>query len=91
MPAYTEGRDGGPAETGRAVAKIRNLARTVDVIIIEHDMDVVFGIADDIIVLAQGAILASGTPAQIAGDERVREAYLGRPEDEDFVEEALHA
>ena len=80
-----------PAETSRAVAKIRNLARTVDVIIIEHDMDVVFGIADDIIVLAQGAILASGTPAQIAGDERVREAYLGRPEDEDFVEEALHA
>ena len=80
-----------PAETSRAVAKIRNLARTVDVIIIEHDMDVVFGIADDIIVLAQGAILASGNPAQIAGDERVREAYLGRPEDEDFVEEALHA
>jgi branched-chain amino acid transport system ATP-binding protein len=80
-----------PAETSRAVAKIRDLARTVDVIIIEHDMDVVFGIADDITVLAQGAILASGNPAQIANDERVREAYLGRPEDEDFVEEALHA
>ena len=91
MPAYTEGRDGGPAETSRAVAKIRNLARTVDVIIIEHDMDVVFGIADDITVLAQGAILATGKPAQIASDERVREAYLGRPEDEDFVEEAAHA
>jgi branched-chain amino acid transport system ATP-binding protein len=80
-----------PAETGRAVAKIRDLARSIDVIIIEHDMDVVFGIADDITVLAQGAILASGKPAQIASDERVREAYLGRPEDEDFVEEAAHA
>jgi branched-chain amino acid transport system ATP-binding protein len=80
-----------PAETSRAVAKIRDLARTIDIIIIEHDMDVVFGIANDITVLAQGAILASGTPAEIADDERVREAYLGRPEDEDFVEEAIHA
>ena len=80
-----------PAETARAVAKIRDLARTIDIVIIEHDMDVVFGIADDITVLAQGAILATGGPAEIANDERVREAYLGRPEDEDFVEEAAHA
>ena len=80
-----------PAETSRAVAKIRDLARTIDIVIIEHDMDVVFGIADDITVFAQGAILASGNPAAIANDERVREAYLGRPEDEDFMEEASHA
>jgi branched-chain amino acid transport system ATP-binding protein len=80
-----------PAETARAVAKIRDLAQTIDIVIIEHDMDVVFGIADDITVLAQGAILARGGPAEIANDERVREAYLGRPEDEDFVEEAAHA
>ena len=80
-----------PAETSRAVAKIRDLARAIDIVIIEHDMDVVFGIADDITVLAQGAILASGSPAAIADDERVREAYLGRPEDEDFMEEALNA
>jgi branched-chain amino acid transport system ATP-binding protein len=80
-----------PAETSRAVAKIRDLAHTIDIVIIEHDMEVVFEIADDITVLAQGAILASGGPAQIADDERVREAYLGRPEDEDFMEEASHA
>jgi branched-chain amino acid transport system ATP-binding protein len=80
-----------PAETSRAVSKIRDLARTIDVVIIEHDMDVVFGIADNITVLAQGAILASGSPADIVNDERVREAYLGRPEDEDFVEEAANA
>jgi branched-chain amino acid transport system ATP-binding protein len=80
-----------PAETERAVAKIRELARTIDIIIIEHDMEVVFGIADDITVMAQGAILASGSPRQIAADERVREAYLGREEDEDYVEEGLHA
>ena len=80
-----------PAETERAVAKIRELARSIDIVIIEHDMDVVFEIADDITVMAQGAILASGSPDEISGDERVREAYLGRPEDEDYVEEAAHA
>ena len=72
-------------------AKIRELARTIDIIIIEHDMEVVFEIADDITVMAQGAILASGSPQEIAADERVREAYLGREEDEDYVEEEAHA
>jgi branched-chain amino acid transport system ATP-binding protein len=80
-----------PAETERTVGKIRELARSIAVIIIEHDMDVVFEISDDITVMAQGAILASGGPNEIAGDERVREAYLGRDEDEDYVEEATHA
>jgi branched-chain amino acid transport system ATP-binding protein len=80
-----------PGETGRAVAKIRELARVVDIIIIEHDMEVVFEIADDITVMAQGAILASGRPQEVAADERVREAYLGRDEDEDYVEEVVHA
>jgi branched-chain amino acid transport system ATP-binding protein len=80
-----------PAETGRAVEKIRELAKTIDIIIIEHDMEVVFGIADDITVMAQGAILASGSPKEIAADERVREAYLGREEDEDYVEEEARA
>jgi branched-chain amino acid transport system ATP-binding protein len=80
-----------PAETERAVGKIRELARTIDIVIIEHDMEVVFGIAADITVMAQGAILTSGNPEAISADERVREAYLGRPEDEDYVEEAAHA
>lgn len=80
-----------PAETERAVAKIRELARTIDIIIIEHDMEVVFGIADDITVLAQGAILAIGSPEEISNNERVLEAYLGRPEDEDYLEEAVNA
>src|SRR6202051_3834075 len=80
-----------PAETERAVDKIRELARAIDIIIIEHDMEVVFEIADDITVMAQGAILASGNPEEIAADERVREAYLGGEDDEDYVEEAAHA
>jgi len=80
-----------PAETERAVEKIKDLARKIDIVIIEHDMEVVFGIASDIVVMAQGAILARGNPREISNDERVREAYLGRPEDEDYVEEAAHA
>lgn len=80
-----------PAETERAVAKIRELAKSIDIVIIEHDMEVVFGIAKDITVMAQGAILASGNPQEISNDESVREAYLGKPEDEDYVEESVHA
>ena len=80
-----------PAETDRAVEKIQELARSIDIVIIEHDMEVVFEIADDITVMAQGSVLASGGPGEISADERVREAYLGRPEDEDYVEEAAHA
>jgi branched-chain amino acid transport system ATP-binding protein len=72
----------GPEETERAVAKIKDLATRVDVVLIEHDMEVVFGIADRITVMAQGAILAQGPPSDIAKDERVQIAYLGTPEDD---------
>ena len=80
-----------PVETEQTVDKIRALSREVDIIIIEHDMEVVFGIADDITVLAQGAVLVTGSPDEISNNERVREAYLGRPEDEDYLEEAVNA
>jgi branched-chain amino acid transport system ATP-binding protein len=80
-----------PAETERAVVRIKEMSRSIDIVIIEHDMPVVFGIADAITVMAQGAILASGTAKEISADDRVREAYLGRPEDEDYVEEAVDA
>jgi branched-chain amino acid transport system ATP-binding protein len=73
----------GPQETERAVARIRELARQVDVVLIEHDMEVVFSIADEIIVMAQGALLARGTPAEISRDANVQEAYLGPPEDDE--------
>jgi branched-chain amino acid transport system ATP-binding protein len=72
----------GPEETQRAVAKIKAIAGRVDVVIIEHDMEVVFSIADHILVMAQGAILAEGTPAEISRNAKVQEAYLGAPEDE---------
>jgi branched-chain amino acid transport system ATP-binding protein len=49
-------------------------------IIIEHDMHVVFSVADTISVLAQGAIIATGTPDEIRGNPIVQEAYLGGAE-----------
>ncbi len=51
-------------------------------IIIEHDMHVVFSLADRISVLAQGRIIASGTPDEIRNSPKVKEAYLGEAEDE---------
>lgn len=51
-------------------------------IIIEHDMHVVFSLADKISVLAQGRIIASGTPDEIRANPKVKEAYLGESEDE---------
>lgn len=71
-----------PEETERTVAKIGDLSRRVDLILIEHDMEVVFGVADVITVMNQGMILCEGKPSEIASDARVQEAYLGTPEDE---------
>jgi branched-chain amino acid transport system ATP-binding protein len=65
------------AETERAVALIRRLTESRTLVIVEHDMGVVFGLADRISVLVYGRIIASGTPEEIRSDPKVREAYLG--------------
>ena len=64
-------------ETERAVALIRRLTEARTLLIIEHDMSVVFGLADRISVLVYGQIIASGTPEEIRGNPKVKEAYLG--------------
>ena len=66
-----------PSETSETVALIRHLRASVTIVIVEHDMDVVFGLADRIMVMQNGATIANGTPAEIRASERVREAYLG--------------
>jgi branched-chain amino acid transport system ATP-binding protein len=52
----------------------------VSILFIEHDMDIVFGIAQRITVLDQGRVLAEGTPELISKDPKVRAAYLGSAE-----------
>ena len=66
-----------PTETQDTVALLRELRSAATIVIVEHDMDVVFGLADRIIVLQDGRIIASGSAEQIRGDPRVQEAYLG--------------
>ena len=66
-----------PAETARMIELIAGLPRTLSILMIEHDMDVVFSVADRITVLYYGKILATGTPAEIQANARVREVYLG--------------
>lgn len=66
-----------PAETDRMIDLVRGLPSTLAVLMIEHDMKVVFSLADRITVLYYGEVLASGSPREIQGDERVREVYLG--------------
>lgn len=64
-------------ETERAVALIRKVTEGRTLVIVEHDMSVVFGLADRISVLVYGQIIASGTPAEIRANKKVKEAYLG--------------
>jgi len=66
------------AESTEVLGAIAALPPSVSVLFIEHDMGLVFRFAERITVLAGGRILAEGTPAQIAADERVRDVYLGR-------------
>jgi branched-chain amino acid transport system ATP-binding protein len=66
-----------PSETARMIELIGTLPRTLSILMIEHDMKVVFSVADRITVLYYGKVLASGTPAEIQANTRVREVYLG--------------
>jgi branched-chain amino acid transport system ATP-binding protein len=70
-----------PEETQRMVRFLGTLKGRITMLLVEHDMDAVFSLADRITVLVQGKPIATGLPAEIRGNKRVREAYLG----EDFT------
>ena len=67
-----------PAETARIAELISSLERTLTIVIVEHDMDVVFRLADRVSVLHEGRVIADGTAEEIRGDVRVNEVYLGK-------------
>jgi branched-chain amino acid transport system ATP-binding protein len=66
-------------ETARAVQILKDMLAYGDltVVLVEHDMEVVFELADRILVLHQGAVIADGPPAAVKADEQVQTAYLG--------------
>jgi len=75
----TSGMSG--AETEQAVALIRDISATRTMVIVEHDMGVVFDLADRISVLVYGQVIATGTPEEIRANAKVQKAYLGTEAD----------
>lgn len=68
------------AETHRFMALIESLPAEVTVLIVEHDLDLVFRLAQSVSVLAAGRLIAHGSPAEIRANEEVKVAYLGESE-----------
>ena len=70
----------GPEESARMVEMLRALKRELTILLVEHDMEAVFALADRITVLVYGQVIATGAPADIRANADVRDAYLGEVE-----------
>jgi branched-chain amino acid transport system ATP-binding protein len=70
----------GPEESGRMVKLLRELKREFPILLIEHDMEAVFALADRVTVLVYGRVIASDLPEKIRTNQAVRQAYLGEQE-----------
>ena len=77
-----------PAESARLVELVRALPETVTVVIVEHDLDVVFALARSVTVLHLGRVLLTGTPEQVRASDAVQEAYLGTGRESLFTDSA---
>jgi branched-chain amino acid transport system ATP-binding protein len=67
----------GVTESARMVKLLQELRREITIVLVEHDMDAVFALADRISVLVYGRVIACGVPSEIRGNEEVKRAYLG--------------
>ena len=67
----------GPVESDQMITLLRSLKMKYGILLVEHDMDAVFSLADRISVLVNGAIIATGTVQMIKNDPLVKSAYLG--------------
>ena len=72
----------GPEESARMVEMLRALKKDLTILLVEHDMEAVFALADRITVLVYGRVIATGAPADIRSNAAVRDAYLGEAEAE---------
>jgi branched-chain amino acid transport system ATP-binding protein len=72
----------GPEESARMVEMLRALKRELTILLVEHDMEAVFALADRITVLVYGRVIATGSPSDIRANDEVRQAYLGEAEAE---------
>jgi branched-chain amino acid transport system ATP-binding protein len=77
-----------PAESARLVELVRALPDSVTVVIVEHDLDVVFALARSVTVLHLGRVLLTGTPEQVRASDAVQEAYLGSGRESLFTDSA---
>jgi branched-chain amino acid transport system ATP-binding protein len=78
----------GAEEAARMVALLRRLAAGHAIVLVEHDMDAVFSLADRITVMVNGAVIASGPPDAVRADAAVQEAYLGAEDSAELYADA---